>query len=110
MSPSTGTLSMVFFTSSCIKPPSTTISPSSTTTVDSIERLLVMMPAGLVVSCTLETSWNTRNFTVRPSVTCGRTRNVRPTSRRSIVWNGLTAPPVAVDVAWAKLPVMNGTF
>ncbi len=34
---------------SCTRPPSATIWPSSTSTVDSMERLLVMMPAGLVV-------------------------------------------------------------
>jgi hypothetical protein len=36
--------------------PITTMSPSSTTTVDSIARLLVMIPETLVRSCTLDTS------------------------------------------------------
>ena len=45
---------------------------------------------------------------VPPSPICGLTRKVRPTSLRSIVWNGLAAlPDVPVLV---NEPVMNGTF
>ena len=57
MSPSTGTFSCVPVTLSCTRPPSTTMAPSSTSTFVSMARMLVMMPAGLVVSWTLETSW-----------------------------------------------------
>ena len=42
-----------------------------------------------------------------PSVICGFTRSMRPTSRRSIVWNGFTVVDVPVVAYW---PVMNGTF
>ena len=42
------------------------------------------------------------------SLICGFTRSVRPTSLRSIVWNGFTVLPEApVLVNW---PVMKGTF
>jgi hypothetical protein len=67
--------------------------PSSTTTFDSICRLFVEGPAlevpGATFSETLEDSWKIDMRTVPPSPTCGRTRSVRPTSLRSMVWKGL---------------------
>ena len=39
---------------------------------------------------TLETSWKISMRTVPPSPICGLMRSVRPTSLRSMVWNGLT--------------------
>ena len=45
-------------------------------------------------ACTLETSWKICSFTVPFSLICGFTRRVRPTSLRSMVWNGLTEPLV----------------
>ena len=45
--------------------------------------------------------------TVPPSPICGLMRSVRPTSLRSMVWNGLSRRRVPVLVNW---PVMNGTF
>ena len=56
MSPSPGIFSTPSLNVSCIRPPMTTIWPSSTSTVDSTERLLVIMPEALVLSCTLDTS------------------------------------------------------
>ena len=56
-SPSSGTFSVVLLTVSCTRPPSTTMAPSSTSTLVSMARMLVMMPAELVVSWTLDTSW-----------------------------------------------------
>ena len=81
--------------------------PSSTITVDSTARLLVMMPAAFDWSCTLDTSWKICSLTAPPSEICGLMRKVRPTSRRSIVWNGVAV--VALPVC-AYCPVMKGTF
>ena len=48
------------------------------------------------------------SLTVPVSLICGLTRSVRPTSLRSIVWNGLTEPlTVLLLVYW---PVTKGTF
>ncbi len=82
--------------------------PSSTSTFDSIARRFVMIPEDSVVLCTLETSWKICIRTVPDSEIVGFTCSVVPTSRRSIVWNGFTAPVAApVFVNW---PVMKGTF
>ena len=89
MSPSSGTLLTCPSTSSWIRPPSTTIWPSSTSTFDSMARRLVMMPDGSDWSTTAEISCAISIFTVPPSETCGRTRSMVPTSLRSTVWNGL---------------------
>ena len=89
MSPSSGTLLMPPSTESSIRPPSTTIWPSSTSTLESMARRLVMMPADCVVSTTAEISWAISILTVPPSETWGRTRSMVPTSLRSMVWNGL---------------------
>jgi len=110
MSPSSGTFDMFWLNLSSIRPPNTRIAPSSTTTVDSIERLSVDGPAldvpGATLSLTLEDSWKIVMRTAPPSPTCGRMRSVMPTSLRSMVWNGLVvATPVLVN--W---PVMNGTL
>ena len=94
-------------TRSSIRPPSTTSWPSSTSTFDSMARLLVIRPAASVASCTLETSWKICMRTVPPSATCGRTRSVVPTSLRSMVWKGLIAPAPPVEV---NEPVIKGTF
>ncbi|MNV75499.1 hypothetical protein D3C71_1687900 [compost metagenome] len=74
--------------------------PSSTSTFDSIERLLVVGPlmALVVAGSIFETSWYTDIFTVPFSLICGRTRSIRPTSLRSTVVNGLT-PEVPVVLA-----------
>ncbi|MCY1220809.1 hypothetical protein D9M72_328390 [compost metagenome] len=72
--------------------------PSSTSTLVSIERTLVVGPwIRLAVDCTTDDdSWKICIFTSPPSVICGFTRSVMPTSLRSKVWNGVTeaAPPV----------------
>ncbi len=86
------------------------MAPSSTTTVDSIERLLVDGPAFEVPGATeldrLDDSWKIAMRTVPLSPICGLMRSVMPTSLRSMVWNGLVvAVPVLVN--W---PVMNGTL
>ncbi len=87
------------------------MSPSSTTTVDSIERLVVDGPAlsvpGATRGSTLDCSWKITMRTLPPSPICGRSRSVSPTSRRSMVWNGLAAAPPAGGRNW---PVMNGTL
>ena len=57
MSPSSGTLSTVPLYSSFIRPPSTMIWPSSTTTLVSTALLSVVGPAVLEVETTLEFSW-----------------------------------------------------
>lgn len=91
-------------------PPRTTICPSCTSTFDSIELLLVVGPcsAFTVEATTLETSWKICMRIVPFSLICGRTRSVRPTSLRSIVWKGFTEPLLApVLVNW---PVTKGTF
>lgn len=68
--------------------------PSSTITVDSMERLLVVGPlvSLSVPSLTLETSWYSVSLTVPFSLIVGRTRSIRPTSLRSTVVKGFTAP------------------
>jgi len=48
--------------------------------------------------------------TVPPSPTCGRTRRVKPTSLRSMVWKGLTEPLFEPEPVLVKLPVTKGTF
>jgi hypothetical protein len=100
MSPSNGTFCTPPSTRSSMRPPSTTIWPLSTRTLVSIARRFVMMSdaADAEATCTLETSWKISSLTVPLSETCGRTRSVVPTSRRSMVWNGFTAAP-AVPVA-----------
>ena len=55
-SPRPGTLETPSLTESWIRPPITMICPSSTSTVDSTDRLLVMTPARLVESAILDTS------------------------------------------------------
>ena len=78
--------------------------PSSTTTFDSIERLLVDGPAFDVPGATccdrLDASWKIVMRIVPFSPICGWMRSVMPTSLRSIVWNGLVvAPPVLRELA-----------
>ena len=52
---------------------------------------------GATLSLTLEDSKKMAMRTVPPSPTWGLTRSVRPTSLRSMVWNGLVvAEPVLV--------------
>ncbi|MNC93184.1 hypothetical protein D3C83_97560 [compost metagenome] len=79
-----------------MRPPSTTIWPSSTSTVDSRVRLVVMMSADCTSALsrvTLEISWKILSLTAPASATCGVTRSVMPMSLRSMVWNGLVALP-----------------
>ena len=74
-----------------------------------MERLLVIKPDDeeLRVSMLL-TSWKICILTVPFSLIWGLTRSVRPTSLRSMVWNGLTAPLLLLlAVYW---PVTKGTF
>ncbi len=87
----------------------TTMLPSSTSTFDSIERLLVVGPLRLltVLWSTLDTSWKMASLTVPFSLICGFTRRVRPTSLRSTVVKGLT---VLLPVLLAYCPVTKGTF
>ncbi len=84
--------------------------PSSTSTVDSMERLLVVGPLTLlsVLAATLDTSWYSASLTVPFSLMVGRTRSIRPTSLRSTVVKGLTAPPRPPVLAYE--PVGNGTL
>jgi len=84
--------------------------PSSTSTVDSMVRLLVINPVLELTEdgCTLLTSWKMVILMVPFSLICGFTRSVMPTSLRSMVWNGLTEPSLLpVLVNW---PVTKGTF
>ena len=87
------------------------MAPSSTSTFDSIERLFVISPVAELIedACTLDTSWKIDSLTVPFSLICGFTRRVRPTSLRSIVWNGLTVPLLPVELL-VKVPVTKGTF
>ena len=57
MRPSPGTACVPVCVSSEISPPSTIIWPSSTSTCDSSERLLRMMPLGFCALKMLDTSW-----------------------------------------------------
>ena len=83
-------------TSSDDNPPSTSRVPSATCTVVLISRLLVIRstaPADCVgdsddTSCTISMR------TLSPSLTCGVTLRIRPTSLRSMVWNGVAMLPV----------------
>ena len=63
------------------------MAPSSTSTVDSMVRLLVIRPADELRDCaaTLLTSWKIVILMVPFSLICGFTRSVRPTSLRSMV-------------------------
>jgi hypothetical protein len=47
-------------------------------------------------------------LTVPFSLICGLTRSVRPTSLRSMVWNGLTVP--LLELLLVYWPVTKGTF
>ena len=86
MSPKPGTFSWLLVVSSCSKPPNTTIEPSSTSTLDSIERLLVIRPkVGELLLSMLLTSWKICILIVPFSLIWGLTRSVRPTSLRSTV-------------------------
>ena len=109
--PRPGTCSTLPEYSSCNKPPSTTMAPSSTSTLDSMERLLVVGPlvAARVAASMLDTSWNSVSRMVPFSLICGLTRSVSPTSLRSMVWKGLTVPPLPEPVL-VNWPVTNGTF
>ena len=109
-SPSTGIFSWLPEYSSDSRPPSTTMEPSFTSTLVSMERLLVVGPLAelMVEGCTLETSCEMDSRMVPFSLICGLTLSVMPTSLRSTVWNGFTGlapPPVLV-----KVPVTKGTF
>ena len=57
MSPKSGPLSVPSVSRSSMRPPSTMICVSSTTTVDSSARLDRMTPPCVVTSSTRETSW-----------------------------------------------------
>ena len=86
--------------SSSIRPPSTMIWPSSTTTVD-LDRALVGDRAGVArcrrdVARRLEFSWKIVMRIVPPSPICGLMRSVMPTSLRSMVWNGLVGAGAGV--------------
>ena len=63
----------------------------------SMERLLVVGPETeeLVEATTLDTSWETSNFTEPPCMICGLILSVRPTSLRSMVWNGVAVATAA---------------
>ena len=87
--------------SSCSRPPSTMMLPSSTSTFDSIDALVggrAVERCSRSTAWTLETSWKIVSLTVPFSLICGRTRSVRPTSLRSMVWNGLTVLLAAAGV------------
>ena len=56
----------------------------------------------------LETSWKMVSLTVPVSLIWGLTLRVRPTSLRSMVWKGLTAPVAVLLLVYC--PVKNGTF
>ena len=56
------------------------------------------------VGLTLDTSCSSSILIVLPSLICGLTLSVKPTSRLSMVWKGLS---LAVD---SCVPVTNGTF
>ena len=95
-----GTFSTGCHVLSCTRPPSTTMEPSSTSTLVSIARLLVIDAGGVggAVPRRRKSPGRSPACTVPPSLICGRTRSVRPTSLRSMVWNGLTRPPPMAGV------------
>ena len=84
MSPNKGTFVTVTWTSSPISPPNTKILPSSTNTEVSISRLLIVGPDKLPadVASTLDTSCFTFSLMTLPSLICGVTLSLTPTSCR----------------------------
>ncbi len=83
MAPSTGTRSSLSETVSDIRPPSTMMPPSSINTVVLIERLLVEMSAELVSFAPgEESSCSILSCTELPSLMCGVTFKMVPTSSR----------------------------
>ncbi len=88
------------------------ISPLSASTVDWIERFVNVGPGELadvvfVPGTTAESSVYSCSFRMPPSVICGFTCSVRPTSRRSYVLNALAVVPL---VRFEYEPVGIGTF
>ena len=70
---------------SSIRPPSTSIWPSSTSTVVLMDRLLVIRPVVWLSLATLDASCSMSSWTVSPSLICGFTLRINPTSWRSMV-------------------------
>ena len=76
-------------------------------------RLLVIrlaVPAPPVAMLELSRSiFSLIDFTEPPEAIDGVMPSLRPTSLRSMVWNGLTAPLLPPPPVFEKLPVRNGT-
>ena len=108
MRPRNGTRCSPPVCESWIRPPSTTVPPSSISTRVLMVRLLVMRStAPALEAAMLELSCSILSITESPSLICGVTLSSVPTSRRWIVWKGASGvPPPLVLVYW---PVRNGT-
>jgi hypothetical protein len=90
-------------------PPSMMTQPSRTITLVLIDRLAVISPPACEARLVrFDTSCRIARRTVSSMVICGVTRRVRPTSCRSMVWNGWSGMVVSPTVA--NEPVTKGTF
>ena len=102
--PSTGTRDSLSVSRSSIRPPSTIMPPSSTSTRVEMVRLLVtrsVVDTWAAAAAMPEASCSILSRIVSSSVICGVIFRMLPTSLRSMVWNGLTAPPAPpVLVNW----------
>ncbi len=108
IAPSTGTRSSLSVTVSCIRPPSTMMPPSSIRMVVLIERLLVEMSAeSASFAPGEESSCSILSWMASPSLMCGVTLRMVPTSSRWMVSNGLVVPLTAA-VELVYWPVISG--
>ena len=79
---------------SWMRPPSTTVPPSSMSTCVLMVRLLVTRStAPELVAAMLELSCSILSITESPSLICGVTFRIVPTSWRWMVWNGASGVP-----------------
>ena len=110
MSPNNGTFLSDSCTSSLIKPPKTIISLSSTITAVLISLLFVAISEAPINRGpnTLDTSCSISNRMEFPSLICGLTSNLTPTSSLLTVLKGfvLSAPkdsPVVIGISWPTM-------
>ena len=105
MSLSSGMRSIVLRSSSLSRPPIANISPSSTVSTVSNERLLMMrsLLRDETGPATLDTSWRRNSFTSPAPLTCGVTSSLMPTSSRWTVRKALS------KLSLSASPVVIGT-
>ena len=109
MRPKKGTRCSPPVCESWIRPPSTTVPPSSISTCVLMVRLLVTRStAPELVAAMLELSCSILSITESPSLICGVILRMVPTSCRWIVWKGFRLLPVLPPVL-VYCPVTNGT-